>query len=134
VSLMDMSKAVTIAVVALIAAFILPAIAARGPEEIPASPTRMEILVFETERCVYCRIFRRDVVPQYETSQRARIAPIRFVEAKTANHQALGLDGPITILPTVVVMREGRESGRITGYLGPEPFFHMITRVIRSTN
>jgi hypothetical protein len=134
VSLMDMSKAVTIAVVALIAAFILPAIAARGPEEIPASPTRMEILVFETERCVYCRIFRRDVVPQYETSQRARIAPIRFVEATTANHKALGLDGPITILPTVVVMREGRESGRITGYLGPEPFFHMITRVIRSTN
>lgn len=133
-SLMDMSKAVTLTVVALIVACILPAIAARGPVEAPVTPTRMEILVFETENCTYCRIFRRDVVPQYETSKRARMAPIRFLEATTADPKKLGLDGPIRILPTVVIMREGRERGRITGYLGPEPFFHMVTRIVRSTN
>jgi Thioredoxin-like domain len=134
VSIMDRTSVLIVAAAALIAACILPAIAARGPEQVPITPTRVEILVFETEDCLYCQIFRRDVLPQYEVSKRARVAPIRFLNATTADPKKLGLDAPISMLPTVVVMREGRERGRITGYLGPEPFFHMVTRIIRTTN
>lgn len=133
-SLMEQSKVLIVVAASLIVGFILPAIAARGPDQLPATPTRTEILVFETADCLYCQIFRRDVLPQYEVSKRARIAPMRFVDATTADPKRLGLDSPIKFLPTVVIVREGRERGRITGYIGPEPFFHMVSRIIRTTH
>jgi thioredoxin-related protein len=96
-----------------------------------ASTTRIEILVFEVNRCVYCRIFRRDVLPKYERSLRAKKAPIRFINVSQTDVTPLKLSAPLTMAPTVVVMQDGQERGRITGYMGPEPFFHMVSQIMR---
>jgi hypothetical protein len=36
----------------------------------------------------------------------------------------------VDVVPTVVLMQDGREVGRITGYLGPESFFHSVSHMM----
>lgn len=123
---------VTAAIVASLTAG-QPAAAPRESVEVQLAAETLEVLVFETEGCLYCRIFRRDVVPQYNQSKRAALAPIRFIDPLKTDVSRLGLRQPVTMLPTIVVMRDGQETGRISGYMGPEPFFHMLSQIVRST-
>ncbi len=85
----------------------------------------MEIIVFEVEGCTYCGHFRRDVLPGYLMTPRAVDAPMRFVDVNDGV-VGLRLDSPIDIVPTAVLVKNNRETGRIVGYPGPEHFFRMI--------
>lgn len=97
---------------------------------IPAAPVAMELVVLEAPGCTYCGLFRRDVLPSYEASDRAKEMPIRFVDINDEAADALGLDGPIDVVPTFVVLKNNHEVGRIPGYTGPEFFFHTINSLL----
>lgn len=94
------------------------------------SATGDELIVFEVENCIYCALFRRDVLPRYQRSARARSIPIRFVDARAPAAHKYNLAAPLKTVPTFVLMRRGREAGRVAGYSGPEPFFHFVRRMI----
>ncbi len=95
--------------------------------------SELEIVVVEATDCIYCHLFRRDVWPTYEASQRARAVPMRFLDLNSKAVTELALEGPIESVPTALVLRNGQEVGRIPGYVGPEIFFHSIDRLIAST-
>ena len=111
------------------ALFRFPVNAAQNPASARVVRQSAELLVFEAKGCVYCFIFRRDVVPDYLRSPRARDIPMRFIDVEQADLTRLRLSAPLTLLPTVVLMAHGREVDRISGYMGPEPFFHMVSRL-----
>jgi len=94
----------------------------------PATPTR-ELVVFETTDCVYCRLFRRDVLPGYQEPGHPEV-PIRFVDVNEAGPFEPVLSGPLTIVPTAVLLVDGREAGRITGYTGPGSFQQLIGHML----
>lgn len=110
---------------------VLPATAAPRPATEPVPKIDAELLVFEVEGCAYCMLFRRDVAPAYQRSPRASRVPMRFIDANKANISRLKLAEPLKVVPTIVLMINGREVERITGYMGPEPFFHMISSLMR---
>jgi len=87
-------------------------------------------LVFEHPDCVYCRVFRRDVLPKYHEAVRADAAPLRFVDIATGDTASLGLNARIDTVPTAVVMRDGREVDRIVGYWGPTNFFKLLSHIL----
>lgn len=91
---------------------------------------RDELVVYELPSSAYCRLFRRDVVPAFERSTRARTLPMRFVDLSAEGATEAGLEAPVTTVPTVVLLRDGREAGRITGYTGPENFFHLVNHMM----
>lgn len=97
---------------------------------IPAAPATMELVVMEAPGCTYCTLFRRDVLPSYAASERAKDVPIRFVDVNDESAEQLGLDSPIDMVPTFVVLKNNHEVGRIPGYVGPEFFFHSINHLI----
>lgn len=103
-----------------------PALAARDALPKATEATPFELIVFEADGCVYCQVFRRDVLPLYTSSQVSREAPIRFVNVSRSDETKMGIASPITIAPTVVLMREGREVDRITGYTGPINFLRFV--------
>ena len=103
--------------------------ATRADAMLSAGPP-VEIVVLEAPGCIYCPIFRRDVLPAYQASARARTAPLRFVDLNDEAADRLPLDGPVTIVPTVIILREHREVGRIPGYVGPDNFFHTVDSVL----
>ncbi len=95
---------------------------------LPAS--NLELIVMEAPGCTYCELFRRDVLPSYQASERAKDMPIRFLDINDAIPEALGLDSDIDIVPTFVVIKNHKEVGRIPGYMGPEYFFHSINHLV----
>ncbi len=119
------------------AALVLAALISAGRSEAlldPAHPSAVEsdyeLIVVEIDNCIYCGLFRRDVLPTYRNSQRARFVPLRFVDLNAPDVEKLSLTQPIDSVPTVLVVRHGQEVGRVAGYVGPENFFHAIERLL----
>lgn len=100
--------------------------AAPDTETAVLTPDSQELVVFEIKQCPYCELFRRDILPTYQRSRHAADLPIRFVDVAAVDTDRLPLLAPVTTVPTIVLMRDGREAGRISGYTGPEIFFQMI--------
>jgi hypothetical protein len=95
--------------------------AARGPVDEP--PRRLELLVIEVAGCTVCDLVRLHIQPAYEASPRAREVPLRYVDITSMDELQLGLNERVFTVPTIVLLRDGREVDRISGYLGPSNFF-----------
>lgn len=104
--------------------------AARPLETEAIAQTELELIVLEVESCLYCNLFRRDVLPRYQASPRAQKVPLRFLDLNDKAADELGLDSPVLIVPTVVLMKGNQEIGRVPGYVGPENFFHAVNHLI----
>ena len=120
---------------ALAAALILAVVGshvwdARQRAEANATPGGVELVVFEADGCVYCEVLRRDLAPIYSASAHGRQAPLRFFNVSRSDESSIGLRSAITIAPTVVLLRDGREAGRITGYTGPDNFLQLVSLMI----
>ena len=102
-----------------------------GPPAAAATP--YELVVFEADGCVYCELFRRDVLPLYTGSKAAREAPIRFLNLTHSDESGMGLAAAITIAPTVVLFRDGAEVDRIIGYTGPLNFVQLVGHMMGKT-
>ena len=105
--------------------------AARDTNSAPAiQGPRLELLVFETEACAYCEIFRRDVAPGYRFAPLAASAPLRFIDVAKVDLDRIGLAARVEILPTTVLMRDGHEVERITGLTAAETYYVLLRHMI----
>jgi len=93
---------------------------------IAAPPGATALIVIEKSGCFYCRLFRRDVGPAYAATPRAREVPMHYLDLEAAKARQLALARPIDVLPTVVLLRNGREVERIAGYMAPDNFVRVI--------
>ena len=89
-----------------------------------------ELLIFEHPQCTYCQVFREQVLPKYHIAARISAPPLRFVDVAKDDTDSLGLSGRIATVPTAVVMRGGREVGRIEGYWSSANFFRMLAHIL----
>ncbi len=89
-----------------------------------------QLVLFETRDCLYCRLFDRHVTPAYLASPWQRRAPLKRVNLFRQGSGGYGLSAPITVLPTVVLFRDGREVGRITGFTGKPRFFQLVRHLL----
>ncbi|MFM9851044.1 MAG: hypothetical protein ACKVP3_28445 [Hyphomicrobiaceae bacterium] len=96
----------------------------------PAASAGLEFLVLEVKSCHICVLVRTHILPQYERSTTARDAPMRFVDLNAVDEAKLGLAAPVTTVPTIVLMREGQEVARLTGYTGPQIFFQAVPEML----
>src|SRR5262249_37285427 len=92
----------------------------------------LELIVVEADGCVYCELFRRDVLPGYETSEQGKEMPVRFVDVNDIDADNLDFKSSVEIVPTFVVVKSLHALGRISGYMGPEHFFHSINYLLAS--
>ncbi len=117
-----MRKLAAVAVAAILSLGVaVPLNAAREEATKPAS--RLELLVIEVAGCTVCDLVRIHIQPAYESSPRSRQVPLRYVDITSRDEMAMGLNERVATVPTIVLMRDGREVDRISGYLGPEHFF-----------
>jgi thioredoxin-related protein len=93
------------------------------------SPSRtLELVVFEADGCIYCEVLRREVAPLYRTSAEGRQVPLRFFNVSRSDERQMALADAITLAPTAVLLRDGREAGRIAGYTGPDMFLRLVSQ------
>lgn len=117
-----------------VALMLMPVSISRADVDTEAAiPTStLELVVVEAEGCIYCQLFRRDVLPAYQASAQAKDLPVRFVDINDIEADHLSFKTGVDVVPTFVVVRSQTEVGRISGYLGPENFFHSISYLLAS--
>lgn len=123
-----MRKLVAVALAVLSLGIAMPLNAAR---EEPTKPLqRLELLVIEVAGCTVCDLVRVHIQPAYESSPRARQVPLRYVDITSRDELSMGLAERVSTVPTIVLMRDGREVDRISGYMGPENFFAALGQML----
>lgn len=103
---------------------------AREMEAGHKAPTGLELIAFEAPGCNYCPVFRRDVAPSYTASRVGKSAPLRFIDLNDEAAASFALASPVTMVPTVVLVRDGVEIGRVAGYVGRESMHRLLETML----
>lgn len=83
-----------------------------------------ELLFVERTGCPYCAKWEREVAIPYQHSSEGERAPLRRHSLDLG--QPSGIASPIRFTPTFVLMAQGREIGRITGYMDDHSFWGLL--------
>ncbi len=89
-----------------------------------------ELVMFERSGCSWCARFDREVAPGYERSEEGRRLPLRRHNLDGGQPRDVTLDIPVRFTPTFILIEDGREKGRITGYMDNATFWGLLTRMI----
>ncbi len=92
---------------------------------------RTELLMYDQAGCSYCVRWRAEVGPGYSKSAEGRRAPLRIINLRGPRAEGIALASPIRLTPTFVLVENGREVGRISGYGGADFFWGMLGDLMR---
>jgi thioredoxin-related protein len=119
--------------VALVIWPIIRADAARNEAIVMPLAGPYELVIVEVEGCIYCDVLRRDAMPAFNASPEAKQVSVRFLDLNTAAANALELtEGPLTTVPTVLLVKGNREMSRAAGYMGPDGFLSAIQWMMKN--
>lgn len=93
-------------------------------------PMAAELLMLEDRGCPWCERWRREIGVAYPKTTEGRRAPLRTIERSRAPESGIAFAVPVVVSPTFVLVEEGREVGRITGYPGSDFFWGMLGELL----
>lgn len=92
-----------------------------------------ELVMFERAGCPWCVRWDKEVAPIYPKTELGQRLPLRKVNLDHDKTQSAQLDLPIRFTPTFVLMQEGREVGRIVGYMNDATFWGLLEQILTKT-
>lgn len=109
---------------------VVAAAALLSPVLAPARGTAAELVMFESALCEWCAAWHTEVGPVYPRTREGRLAPLRRVDIHGPRPADLEFLRAVRYTPTFVLVHEGREIGRITGYMGEDFFWGLLGELI----
>ena len=91
-----------------------------------AEPARTELVMFELGTCIYCAVWNDAVGRTYGDTAVGRRAPLRRVDLRKPRPADLEQVTGVRMTPTFVLMHDGREVGRIPGYIDRPSFWKQV--------
>lgn len=106
---------------------------------VAAVPARGEggasLVMLERHDCPYCRRWLREVGTSWDASDLGRRAPLRRVDIGRGPLPAdLAFLRGAVFTPTFVLVKDGRELGRIVGYQGEALFWQAAEALVAKLN
>lgn len=89
-----------------------------------------ELVMFEQAGCVFCQRWDRDVGALYGKTDEAKALPLRRIDIQAQKMSGIALASPVRYTPTFVVVDNGREVGRITGYSNDNAFWGLLDTLV----
>jgi glutaredoxin len=89
-----------------------------------------ELVMYTRNGCPFCVRFERELAPIYAKTPEGRAAPLRRIELPAGGVRGEGLREPVIATPTFVLVEDGQEVGRITGYLNDDMFWGLLGRLV----
>lgn len=89
-----------------------------------------ELIMFERAGCVYCARWNAEVAPGYSKTPEGQRAPLRRHDLALGQMQGVELKRPVRFSPTFVLLENGREVDRITGYMDNASFWGLFAPMI----
>ncbi len=75
----------------------------------------VRLMMVEQAGCRYCIEWDQEIAPKYPESKEGRFAPLQRVKR---DDPRLSVFKPVIYTPTFLVVQDGKEVGRVTGYAG----------------
>ncbi|MGI9383789.1 MAG: hypothetical protein ACR2PO_11600, partial [Methyloligellaceae bacterium] len=94
-----------------------------------AATRGVTLVMFDSPLCEYCELWDQEIGVVYDKTPEGRFAPLRRVTKDRGPH-GIGNLRAIIYTPTFVVVKDGREVGRITGYPGEDFFWPMLADIL----
>ncbi|MEE9319681.1 MAG: thioredoxin fold domain-containing protein [Granulosicoccus sp.] len=95
-----------------------------------ATATGVELLVIEQDDCPYCERFNRDIAPAYPKTSEGRQAPLRQLDLHRPWPTEYANVTPANFTPTFILIRDGTEVDRLTGYPGDNYFWFLLREML----
>lgn len=93
----------------------------------------LRLLMFEQQGCPYCRKWHNQLGDIYPKTTEGAVAPLRSVNLRKPVPDDITLTGgKPQFTPTFVLVRDGVELGRITGYPGEDFFWGLLDKLLES--
>lgn len=89
-----------------------------------------ELVMLEQPGCVWCAKFNAEIAPAWENSAEGQRAPLRRVDITEPWPADLADIRKERFTPTFVLVDQGKEVGRLRGYVGDEFFWYLIGEII----
>lgn len=110
------------------ALFVLCAIGALAFSRVPLGAA--ELVMFHQAACEWCERWHEEVGVVYSKTPAARKAPLRLIDIHDDRPADLKGLKPVVYTPTFVLAENGREIGRILGYMGEDFFWSYLERLL----
>jgi thioredoxin-related protein len=95
-----------------------------------AQDPRIELLFVDKSGCPWCARFEQEVLPGYPQSDIGRTAPLRRVSLDNGQPKEAALGEPVRFTPTFILLRDGKEAGRIVGYMDNGTFYGLMEKLL----
>ena len=89
-----------------------------------------ELVMFEQVGCPWCARWDREIASIYPKSDLGRRAPLRRIDIAAARPDDLKQLTGVLYTPTFVLVEDGAEIGRITGYICEDQFWGLLEELI----
>jgi len=89
-----------------------------------------ELVMVEQPGCPWCARWHAEIGPVYPNTAEGRRAPLRRMLMSDVPASDIRLAQPVTVSPTFVLIENGQEIGRITGYPGPDFFWGLLSELL----
>jgi thioredoxin-related protein len=90
----------------------------------------LELLVYERQGCAWCARWDQEIAPIYPKADIGQIAPLRRISLDQKSTTDPILEDPVRFTPTFVLLRSGKEVGRITGYHNDAFFWGLLESMV----
>ena len=108
-------------------AALLPALlAAAWLVTLPAAAA--ELVMVDRPGCPYCAKWDKEVGVAYPRTPESQRAPLRRLDIRQATE--LRLKTPVYFTPTFILLHDGQERGRITGYIDAGMFWGLLDNML----
>jgi hypothetical protein len=89
-----------------------------------------ELVMFERAGCLWCQRWNREIAPIYSKTAEGRRVALRRVDLGRGIPPDLILHDPVRFTPTFVLMENGREVGRMIGYIDDAAFWGLLGKLL----
>ena len=93
-------------------------------------PTKgLSLIMFEQEACHYCEIWDANIGVSYDKTREGKFAPLKKVDIHLDDDVANVK--PVVFTPTFVLYKDGKEVGRLTGYISDDFFWGLLNPMLK---
>lgn len=96
------------------------------------SPVQAEtiLIMFDSEGCSYCELWKQQIGPIYPKTDAAAIAPLMMIDIDAPLPEGIRIVSDPVYTPTFVLVHDGVEIARLAGYPGENFFWGLLDGMI----
>ncbi len=98
-----------------------------------ATKSNINLVMFEEDGCAWCEKWMEEIGEIYPITDEGKLAPLKRVNIHDRDNAPYDKLKGIYFTPTFVVMENGEELGRITGYPSEHFFWPLLAEILEKS-